>query len=234
MCKKTAVILAGGKGTRLRPYTIAMPKPLVPIDDKPILDIILRQLVKQGFENIYLTVNHQAELIQAYCGNGSKYGATIAYVLEDKPLGTMGPLKKIEGLPENFLVLNGDVLSDIDYNALLKYHQDNGNLFTISSYKRVQNVDYGVIEIDRGIMMGFREKPQLNYDVSMGIYAVSRKILDYIPVDVYYGFDQLMLQLLQKGIEVCVKEHKGYWLDIGRPDDYQQAVEDCEKGKFTY
>lgn len=234
MYKKTAVILAGGKGTRLRPYTIAIPKPLVPIDDKPILDIILQQLVQQGFESIYLTVNHQAELIQAYCGDGSKYGTSITYVLEDKPLGTMGPLKRIEGLPENFLVLNGDVLSDVNYCELLQYHIDKGNYFTISSYKRIQKVDYGVLEINHGHMTGFQEKPQLNYDVSMGIYAVSQKVLDYIPKDEYYGFDQLMLQLLQKGVKVSVKEHTGYWLDIGRPDDYQQAIEDCEKGKFTY
>lgn len=233
MYRKTAVILAGGKGTRLYPYTIAMPKPLVPIGDKPILDIILRQLVRQGIDNIYLAVNHQAELIQAYCGNGDKYGGSITYILEDKPLGTMGPLKKIEGLPEDFFVLNGDVLSDIDYNSLMRYHKESGNIFTISSYKRVQHVDYGVLETEENKLTGFEEKPKLHYDVSMGIYVVSRKVLEYIPQDAYYGFDQLMLLLLSKKLAVGVKEHSGYWLDIGRPDDYQQATEDYEKGKFT-
>lgn len=233
MCRKTAVILAGGKGTRLYPYTIAMPKPLVPIGDKPILEIILRQLVRQGIDNIYLAVNHQAELIQAYCGNGDKYGATITYVLEDKPLGTMGPLKKIGGLPEDFFILNGDVLSDMDYNSLMQYHKESGNIFTISSYKRVQYVDYGVLEIAGNKLTGFQEKPRLRYNVSMGIYVASRNVLEYIPEDVYYGFDQLMLRLLAKSLAVSVKEHKGYWLDIGRPDDYQQAAEDYEKGKFN-
>lgn len=233
MCRKTAVILAGGKGTRLYPYTIAMPKPLVPIGDKPILEIILRQLVRQGIDNIYLAVNHQAELIQAYCGNGDKYGATITYVLEDKPLGTMGPLKKIGGLPEDFFILNGDVLSDMDYNSLMQYHKESGNIFTISSYKRVQYVDYGVLEIAGNKLTGFQEKPRLRYNVSMGIYVASRNVLEYIPEDVYYGFDQLMLRLLAKSLAVSVKEHKGYWLDIGRPDDYQQAEEDYEKGKFN-
>lgn len=233
MCKNTAVILAGGRGTRLYPYTIAMPKPLVPIGDKPILDIILRQLVAQEFRDIYLAVNHQAELIQAYCGNGDKYNASITYVLENEPLGTMGPLKKIKDLPEDFLVLNGDVLSDIDYNHLLQYHKHENNLFTISSYKRIQKVDYGVLEVNKGILTGFQEKPQIRYDVSMGIYAVSKKVLDYIPENIYYGFDQLMLKLLQKNVKVGIKEHEGYWLDIGRPDDYQQAIEDCEKGKFV-
>lgn len=231
---KTAVILAGGKGTRLRPYTIAMPKPLVPVGDKPILEIIIIQLKKQGFERIIIAVNHQAELIKAYFGDGKKWGLNISYSLENKPLGTMGPLKLIKDLPDNFLVLNGDVLSDLEYGQFLDAHRNSDALFTISSYKRTQMVDYGVLETENTRLIGFVEKPKLDYCVSMGVYAVSKKILDFILEDVLYGFDTLMKDMILKEEKVEVKEHNGYWMDIGRPDDYQQAIEDIESGKFIY
>lgn len=233
---KTAVILAGGKGTRLRPYTLAMPKPLVPVGDKPVLEIIITQLKNQGFEQIIIAVNHQAELIQAFFGDGFKLGIHIAYSLETKPLGTMGPLKNLKDLPENFLVMNGDVLSDLAYGEFLQEHTDKKELFTISSYQRVQVVDYGVLELDgtNSALAGFSEKPHLDYYVSMGVYALSRKVLEYIPEDEFYGFDMLMEKLLEHGKRVAVKHHTGYWMDIGRPDDYQQAVEDLDSGKFAY
>lgn len=233
MCK-TAVILAGGKGTRLRPYTIAMPKPLVPIVDKPILEIIITQLVKQGFERVIITVNHQADIIMAYFGDGKKWGLKIEYSLEDKPLGTMGPLKLLKGLPEYFLVMNGDVLSDIEYGSFLDKHAETGRFFSIASYKRVQKNDYGVLEVNNNILAGFKEKPEISFVVSMGIYAVSGKVMEYIPSGQYFGFDMLMSEFLEKGIKVNIYEHKGYWMDIGRPDDYEQAVEDIEKGIFKY
>lgn len=232
--EKLAVILAGGKGTRLRPYTIALPKPLVPIGDKPILEIIVVQLAKQGFRKIIITVNHQAEIIIAYFGDGSKWGISIEYSLESKPLGTMGPLKLIENLPDDFLVMNGDVLSDINYGQLLDYHQEHQNLFTISGYRRTQAVDYGVLETRDDILVGFQEKPQLSYLVSMGVYAVSREVLESIPDDTFYGFDTLMYHFIQKEKKVEVREYQGYWMDIGRPEDYQCAVEDIENGKFVY
>lgn len=231
---KTAVILAGGKGTRLRPYTITMPKPLVPVGDMPILGIIITQLKKQGFTHVKIAVNHQADLIKAYFGDGSKWGVDISYSLEDKPLGTMGPLKIMENLPENFLVMNGDVLSDIDYAGFLDAHSKQKTLFTISSYRRVQMVDYGVLEVNQSRLMGFKEKPHLDYCVSMGVYALSREVLDYIPENQCYGFDTLMHDLLDRKKNVFVKEHLGYWMDIGRPDDYQQAIEDVESGAFIY
>lgn len=231
---KTAVILAGGKGTRLRPYTITMPKPLVPVGDTPILSIIIMQLKKQGFTHIKIAVNHQADLIKAYFGDGSKWGVDISYSLENKPLGTMGPLKLMKDLPENFLVMNGDVLSDINYANFLDEHSAHENLFTISSYRRVQKVDYGVLETESSTLIGFKEKPHLDYCVSMGIYAISKKILNYIPDNQFYGFDTLMYDLLDKKKNVSVKEYSGYWMDIGRPDDYQQAIDDVESGIFIY
>lgn len=234
MCEKTAVILAGGKGTRLHPYTIAMPKPLVPVGDKPIMEIIIIRLAKQGFKRIIVTVNHQAEIIQAYFGNGEKWGVRIEYSLEDKPLGTMGPLKLLKSLPEHFLVMNGDVLTDIDYLKLLQKHIESKSIFTIAGYKRIQKIDYGVLKVKEEILNGFEEKPETEFLVSMGIYAVSRRILEYIPNDHFFGFDTLMLKLLEEDKEVLVHEHQGYWMDIGRPDDYQKAVEDIESNIFMY
>ena len=233
MCK-TAVILAGGKGTRLRPYTVAIPKPLVPLGDKPILEIVIGKLVKYGFERIIITVNHQADIIMAYFGNGSKWRTKIEYSLEDMPLGTIGPLKLIRNLPEHFLVMNGDVLSDIDYDGFLQKHQLADSIFSIASYRRMQKIDYGVLDTAEGVLVGFREKPQFQFVVSMGIYAVSRQIMKYIPDHQYFGFDMLMMELLKEEAKVDVYEHKGYWMDIGRPTDYEQAVADIETGVFKY
>jgi len=224
--KKRAVILAGGKGTRLRPYTIVLPKPLMPIGEFPILEVVIRQLVHHGFVHITLAVNHQAELIKAFFGNGSKWNVKIDYSLEDQPLGTMGPLKLISDLPEHFLVMNGDILTDLNYSAFYDGHVSGGELFTISSYKRKHQIDYGVLETmaDRKLC-GFLEKPTKDYEVSMGIYMMSMEVLDHIPVGKSYGFDNLMLDLLSKKIPVTVNHFDGYWLDIGRPDDYAQAIE---------
>jgi NDP-mannose synthase len=227
---KRAIILAGGKGTRLKPYTIALPKPLVPIGEKPILEIIIQRLIKNGFSHITLTVNHQADIIKAYFGNGSKWGIKIDYSLEGKPLSTMGPLSLIKDLPENFLIMNGDVLSDIDLSRLMEEHIFSNSIFTISSFRREQTSDYGVLEIgDNKSLIGFKEKPVVEYDVSMGIYIANKRILEYIPYKEAYGFDQLMLDLIANDDPAKVIRHNGYWLDIGRPDDYAKACEDIDK-----
>ncbi len=224
---KRAVILAGGKGTRLKPYTISLPKPLVPIGDMPILEIIIRKLSKSGFDHITITVNHMADIIRAYFNDGSKWGVKIDYSLESKPLSTMGPLKLIKDLPENFLIMNGDVLTDIDFNEFYNYHVNNENIFTVSAFSREQKVDYGVLEI--GIdnkLVNFIEKPTNRYNVSMGVYMANKRILDYIPENQFYGFDHLMLDLIKQNLPATVKIHSGYWLDIGRPDDYEKACND--------
>lgn len=231
---KTAVILAGGKGTRLRPYTVAIPKPLVPIAGKPILEIIIIQLAKQGFKRLIITVNHQADIIMAYFGDGRKWGIKIEYSLEDTPLGTMGPIKLVQDLPDHFLVMNGDVLSDIGYADFLDRHIKSEKIFSIASFRRTQRNDYGILDVKDNILIGFREKPEVQFVVSMGIYAVSKKATEYIPADQYFGFDMLMNSFLEKKMEVAIYEHVGYWMDIGRPEDYTKADSDIEEGIFKY
>lgn len=225
---RRAVILAGGKGTRLRPYTVVLPKPLMPIGEFPILEVIIKQLVEAGFTHITLAVNHQAEIIKAFFMDGSKWGIRIDYSLEDKPLGTMGPLKLIKGLPENFLVMNGDILTDLDYADFYDTHAQHNEIFTISSYVREQLVDYGVLETAAGQLQGLREKPRMNYEVSMGVYMMSRQALEFIPDNSEYGFDNLMHNLIAAKQHVAVNKFAGYWLDIGRPDDYAQAIDEFE------
>jgi NDP-sugar pyrophosphorylase family protein len=229
---KRAVVLAGGRGTRLLPYTIALPKPLVPIGDAPILEIIIRQLVGHGFSRITLAVNHQADILRAYFGDGSKWGVEIDYSLEKTPLGTMGPLKLIPDLPDNFLVMNGDILTDLNYAGFFDTHVSKKRLFTISSAMRSQTIDYGVLEVEGGgSLVGFIEKPVLPYVVSMGIYCLSRQVVDLIPDRKPFGFDNLVLDLIARRKPVSVVAHDGYWLDIGRPDDYQKAIDDWPKLK---
>lgn len=232
---KRAIILAGGKGTRLRPYTVVLPKPLMPIGEYPILEVVVRQLARHGFDHITMAVNHQAELIKAFFGDGVKWDVLIDYSLEDQPLGTMGPLRLIPDLPERFLVMNGDILTDLDFGAFYDHHASGNRLFTISSHRREQLIDYGVLEIDgRENLIGFREKPKTSYEVSMGVYMLSQEVLRFIPDSIPYGFDNLMLDLLAAKHIVAVKSYDGYWLDIGRPDDYMQAIEQFEslKGRF--
>jgi NDP-sugar pyrophosphorylase family protein len=224
---KRAVILAGGRGTRLRPYTVSLPKPLMPVVDTPILEIIVRQLVRAGFDHVSLAVNHQADIFRAYFGDGSKWRTRIDYSLETVPLSTMGPLRLIPDLPDDFLVMNGDVLTDLDFAAFLAEHERERRLFTISATARRERIDYGVLEVGAdGLLSGFREKPVIPYLVSMGVYAVSRRVLEAIPPDRAYGFDDLLYDLLARRAPVAVREHAGYWLDIGRPDDYEKAVDD--------
>lgn len=224
-----AVILAGGKGTRLRPYTVVLPKPLMPVGEYPILEVILRQLAVCGFDHITMAVNHQAELIKAFFGDGSKWNLKIDYSMETEPLSTMGPLKLIEDLPENFLVMNGDVLTDLHFGQLLSRHEEQGHLFTIAASRREHMVDYGVLTIDStGKLSGFEEKPRLNYLVSMGVYVANRRVLDLIPSRQKYGFDHLMIELIGRGEKVQVEDSDNYWLDIGRVDDYMRAIDEFE------
>jgi NDP-sugar pyrophosphorylase family protein len=230
-----AIILAGGKGTRMRPYTVVLPKPLMPIGDYPILEVVVRQLAYQGFQHITMAVNHQAELIQAFFGKGEKWGVPIDYSFEDTPLSTMGPLKLIADLPDDFLIMNGDVLTDLDYGAFFDHHISQRNIFTISSFQRELRSEYGVLEVnDDQHLEGFKEKPVISLEVSMGVYMANKGILEYIPSGEPYGFDHLMMDLIKTGKPASVKRHHGYWLDIGRPDDYMQAIEEFDKLKSLF
>jgi len=232
---KHAIILAGGRGVRLRPYTVALPKPLMPIGEYPILEIIIRQLVRYGYSHITMAVNHQADIIKAYFQDGGKWGVRIDYSLENKPLSTMGPLKLIRNLPENFLVMNGDVLSDVNYADFFDEHVNGGRTFSILAHNRHDQVDYGVLRTDAsGILTDFQEKPVNTYLVSMGIYAANREILNSIPEDTPFGFDNLMKAFIASGTFVNVVRYDGYWMDIGRPDDYIQASEEFEKMRDVF
>ena len=232
---RRAVILAGGKGARLKPYTVVLPKPLMPIGEYPILEVVIKQLVYHGFNHITIAVNHQAELIKTFFGDGSKWGTKIDYSMEDEPLGTMGPLRLIPDLPDNFLVMNGDILTDLNYSEFFRVHEMNNNLFTISSYCRSQLIDYGVLNTsESGSLLGFLEKPVKSYEVSMGIYMINRRVLPYIPEVRQFGFDELMLALLKDRKTVKAINYNGYWLDIGRPDDYMQAIEQFSSMKEKF
>ena len=228
-----AVILAGGRGVRLRPYTTALPKPLVPIGDEcAIIEVVLRQLRDVGFDSITIAIGHLGQLIRAYCGDGSQWGLQIDYWSEEQPLGTMGPIvTNLDDLPEHFLVMNGDVLTDLPYRELLDGHAASGAPLTVAAYDRVVKIDFGVLEVggetgDR--IAAFREKPVEHFSVSMGVYAASRETLRPYPPGEPLGFDELVLDLLKAGDPPRVHPFDGYWLDIGRPDDYDRANEEWD------
>jgi len=219
--------LAGGKGTRLRPYTTLIPKPLVPIGEQAILEILLKKLKKNNILDVTICLNHFAEFIQAYFGDGKKLGISISYSIEDKPLGTVAPIKHVKNLPQNFLVMNGDLLTDLSFAELYQYHLEQKSLLTISSYQRRSKIDFGVLEIESKsqTISGFKEKPELEFNVSMGVYVMNKKILQFVP-HTQFGFDELILSLLSHHQKINVFPYDGYWLDIGRPDDYEKANED--------
>lgn len=225
-----AVILAGGKGTRLRPYTTIIPKPLVPIGgEMPIMEAIIRKLADEGFDRVTIAVSHLSNLIMTFFGDGSKWNVRIDYSVEDTPLGTIGPLTLIPDLSEHFLLVNGDILCDIDYGAFLQYHQKKGNDVTVSVCRRDIKIDFGVIEhSDDGTIQRFFEKPNYTFQVSMGIYCLNRRIIDRLPKGVPYGFDNLMLDGIKNGSIMEAKPFEGFWLDIGRPDDYDWVNEHYE------
>ena len=229
-----AIILAGGKGTRLRPFTNIIPKPLVPIGDQPILGIVLKQLKHHGFTEIIMAVNHLAELIMAFFGNGQKLGLNIHYSLEETPLGTAGPLKLINDLDENFLVMNGDLLTTINFAEFFKWHCDHANDATIATFQKEVKIDLGVLKTEQGNFIDYIEKPTYSFDVSMGIYAFNRSVLDHIPAGHKYDMPDLIKTLKKGGLKIeCFKG--GYdWLDIGRMDDYEQAIEVFNLKKSAY
>jgi len=224
---KTAVILAGGKGKRLRPYTTVLPKPLMPVGDYPIVEVIIRQLAAAGIDRIIMAVNHQADIIKSYFNSGGKWGVKIEYSLEKHPLGTMGPLRLLNGrLPTHFMVLNGDVLTDLDFSAFYNHHVQRNNLFTVAAQHREVRSEFGVLETNaEDRLIAFQEKPVQRHLVSMGIYMVARETVDFIQTDRLFGFDDLMHVLLKANREVSIMRHDGLWLDIGRPDDYMRAID---------
>ncbi len=225
-----AVILAGGKGTRLAPYTTVLPKPLVPVGDMPILEIVLRQLQRAGVNHVTMAVGHLANLLMAFFGEGDRLGLYIDYSLEDTPLGTAGPLALIEGLEDTFLVMNGDILTTLDYAALVAHHRQRGAVATIAMHQRTVKVDLGVIDVDdANRLVGYTEKPSYDYLVSMGVYVFDPMVLCHVQPGLRLDFPELVWKLLADDQLVVGYPHDGYWLDIGRPDDYARAIEEFEQ-----
>jgi NDP-sugar pyrophosphorylase family protein len=226
------IIMAGGAGRRLLPYTSVLPKPLMPVGERPILDIVLRQLKRHGFHRITISVGHLAELIMSFFGNGSRWGLEIDYAIEDEPLGTMGPLSQIEGLTEPFIVMNGDLLTDVNYRDLYDFHTKGTAALTVATYEKAVDVSLGVLEVDQSSrVVGFREKPTLMFTVSMGIYVLSPELLQVIPKGKHFGFDDLMYALLAAKAPIQCYRHGGLWLDIGRREDYDNATEVFEANR---
>ncbi len=228
------MILAGGKGTRLAPYTTVLPKPLMPIGDRAILDVVVRQLASYGYTRLTFAVGYLAHLIKAVFGDGSEWGVSIEYHEEEEPLGTAGPLRLVEGLDDTFLAMNGDVLTTLDYAELLEAHRRAGNALTIATHRRTVRTEYGVLHLDghhgeTERVTDYEEKPELEYTVSMGVYVLEPSALEQVPAGRRFDIPDLVLALLSAGKPVGSLLYDGYWLDIGRHDDYEQALADYEQ-----
>lgn len=230
-----AIVLAGGRGTRLAPYTTVLPKPLMPIGDMPIIDVVLRQLARHGFKEVILAVGYLAELMMAYCGDGSRYGLSLRYVREEQPLGTAGPIASVPELDEPFLVMNGDVLTTIDYSDLWEHHQQHGGIATLASYQRSVNIDFGLVESDPdGWVTGYVEKPSMSHFVSSGIYVFDPRVRNYMTAGERLDLPDLVLTILANGDKVSGYRYDGFWLDIGRRDDYETAVREFEANRDLF
>ncbi len=230
-----AIIQAGGVGSRLRPYTTVVPKPLMPVAEMPILEVVIRQLARHGFSGITITVGHLAHLIEAFFGDGSAFGVRVDYLLEEQPLGTIGAISMVPGLDEPFLVMNGDLLTDVDYGRFYKEHVASGAPMSVAVYEKEVPISLGVIEFDADHrIVGFAEKPVKRFPVSMGVYAMSPEMLDHIPTGEHFGFDDLMAKVIRENIAVRAVEFDGIWLDIGRHEDYDGATRMFEENRERF
>jgi mannose-1-phosphate guanylyltransferase len=222
-----AVIQAGGKGTRLRPYSLVLPKPLMPIGEWPVIETLLKWLRRNNITQVYITIGYLGHLIRTACGNGNQWGLEIVYSEEPEPLGTVGPLRLIsEQLDDTFIMLNGDLITDLNLRSLILFHHSNKGMITIATTKHKINTNLGIIENENNgsnRVSNFREKPVINFRVSMGIYCIEPSVIDLIPEGVPFGFDDLMYIMLDKNLPVYTYEHEGYWLDLGRTEDFLKA-----------
>ncbi len=226
-----AVIQAGGRGTRLRPYTLVLPKPLMPVGDLPVIEMLVKWLRRNGIQKTYITIGYLGHLIQAVCKDGSQWSMEIVYSEEPEPLGTIGPLQLIrEELDETFLVLNGDVITDLDIRDFTAFHRKSGGLITVAATEKSMEIDLGVMECEEDRIAAFREKPMMTFNVSMGIYCMEPAVFELIPAGVPFGFDNLMHLMLERDLPIYMYKHKGSWMDIGREEDYVRAQEMFQKG----
>lgn len=231
-----AVLMAGGKGTRLRPFTAVLPKPLVPIGEISILEMVIRQLSHFNFKDIKISVGHKAELIMAVIGDGSRFGVKVTYQHESSPLGTVGALAQMKDLDDNFLVMNGDICTNLKFNDIYHDHVKSQAIATIGTYARHEKIELGVMDVDESEkhIVGFREKPQFDFLVSMGVNVFNKKIIDLIPKDTFFGFDTLMHRMLADKHKIRSYRFDGLWLDIGRPDDYDKMCIDFQRNPEAY
>ena len=223
-----AVVLAGGRGTRLAPYTSVLPKPLMPVGERAILEILVEQLATQGLTDISLCVGYLSHLIRAVFDSRPHGDAAIQYVQEEAPLGTAGPLRLVPGLDETFVAMNGDVLTTLDFQELIRHHHESGNVFTVATHERTVKINYGVVYLAEddgadGRVEVWEEKPEIASLVSMGIYVIEPRALDYVP-DERFDIPDLIQALLASGERVGAYRHRGLWFDIGRHDDYELAT----------
>lgn len=227
------VILAGGRGTRLAPFTSVIPKPLIPIGDEPIIDVLLTQLHRQGWNAATVSVGHMADLLRAYCGDGDRYGVELEYVEEVAPLGTVGPLALLppDQRAGHLLVMNGDLLTDLRFGDLVRTHAESGAAATIAVKQRPVRIDYGVLDLAPDLsphptIVSYREKPAIDITVSIGVYVFSPEAIAYVAPGERLDLPELIERLLGDGVQVHAYPHEGYWLDIGQPPDYAQAIDD--------
>ena len=234
-----AVLLAGGKGTRLRPYTHVLPKPLMPLgeaDPMPIIEVVLRQLGRFGFDDVTIITGYLTELIEAFCGDGSKFGTRLSYRRETTPLGTAGGLTLLERPREPVLVINGDILTTLDYGEMFAFHRRRGAAATIASYPREVKIDFGVLVFgdDPHILTGYQEKPEYSVEVSMGVYILDPLAWDYLKPGRALPMPDLLESMRHRGHDIHCYRQECYWLDIGRHDDYATANEifEARRGAF--
>jgi NDP-sugar pyrophosphorylase family protein len=219
-----AVVQCGGRGMRLRPHTSILPKPLMPIGARPVLELVLKWLCRNGIREVVITTGYLGHLIRSVCGSGEQWNMRIVYTQEIEPLGTIGPLSLVrDQLTEPFLVLNGDVLTDLNLTQFVSFHRRERAKLSIATATRITKMDFGVIDEIDGHVGGFREKPDLQHLVSMGVYCMDPSVLEQIPSGVPFGFDHLMAQMLEEQAVVHVFKHTGLWLDIGRVEDFMKA-----------
>lgn len=229
------VILAGGKGTRLKPLTCVFPKPLVPLGNKPILEILLRRLSLLGLTNITLCTGYLSELIVALCGDGTKYGLDISYSKEESSLGTAGPLSAIRDLTDPFITMNGDLLTTLNFNRMLNFHVEQQASLTVAVFRRNVKIDFGVVETDESEdFVGFTEKPTYHFDVSMGINVIGRSAMQYVKDGQFMNMPDLIMKVHESGGKVCCYSEECYWLDIGRLDDYALAQEQFSENENMF
>jgi len=229
-----AVILAGGLGTRLRPFTQVIPKPLLPIGDQSVLEIQVKQLKEHGFDEIFLATSYKADYIRNFFGDGSQYGVKITISKEEEPLGTVGPLSLLrDQLDEPFILMNGDVLSLVDHGAMYEFAAKLGTTLTVGLKRYITPMAFGKIEYDGDFVLGVEEKPDFISYILSGIYVMTPDVFQFIPDGQRYGLDQLIQDMLEKSEPIAKYDIKEYWLDIGQIDDYEKAqaefLEEYEK-----